>query len=145
MDANEFRKRMRQIGRDVEENSTKLVRKVALAVDATVVLATPVDTGRARSNWQVEIGKAADGTIDPYAPGEGGNTAGVNAQAAMDQARAKIAQVQHGQEVHITNNLDYIQRLNDGWSAQAPAGFVEEAVNHGVSVVRRAKVVVSKS
>jgi hypothetical protein len=36
--------------------------------------------------------------------------------------------------MHITNNLPYIVRLNQGYSAQAPAGYVEQ----GVLAARRA-------
>ena len=59
MDLRQFGRKIRVTGNVVEENGGKLLRSVALAVDAAVVLATPVDTGRARSNWQVEIGAAA--------------------------------------------------------------------------------------
>ncbi len=101
---NEFSKRIRQIGENVEKNSAKLVRKVALAVDAEVVVATPVDTGRARSNWQVEIGKAAEGTIDPYAPGKAGSTGAQNSQLAINHAKMVLSSLQNGQVVHITNS-----------------------------------------
>lgn len=144
MDGKEFNKRMRQMGKNVEENSTKLVRKTALAVDTFVVVETPVDTGRARSNWIVEIGSPATEAIDAYVPGEKGSTGAANVQSALDQGRATIAKAQHGDEIHITSNLDYIQRLNEGWSAQAPAGFVEEAVAVGISVVKGAKFTVTK-
>lgn len=129
---------MRKRGDTVVSNSDRLVRKVALAVDGTVVLATPVDTGRARSNWQVELNGPAEGVRDAYAPGEGGSTGGPNAREAIAQGRAAIAQYRGGDNasIHITNNLPYIGRLNEGSSAQAPAGFVESAVQVGVRAVR---------
>jgi hypothetical protein len=34
-----------------------------------------------------------------------------------------------GGVVEITNNVEYIAKLNDGHSAQAPAGFIEAAVD----------------
>ena len=78
MDLKRFATRIRQVGAAVEDNAGKLVRKVALSVDATVVSATPVDTGRARSNWQVEIGKPAKGVLPAFVPGEEGSTVGPN-------------------------------------------------------------------
>lgn len=137
MDLRQFGRRMKVKGALVEENAGKLLRKVALAVDSAVVLATPVDTGRARSNWQVEIGQPASGTIEPLA---GAGSAG----AAIEAAKAVIETAVPGNTVHITNNLDYIGRLNDGWSAQAPAGFVEEAVQNGVQRIRNAKITVER-
>jgi hypothetical protein len=142
MDLKSFGRKMRVTGRAVGDSSDKLVRRVALAVDSTVVLATPVDTGRARSNWQAELNAPADGVIDAYADGKGASTAGANATAAMQQAAAVIATHKSGDSIHLTNNLPYIGRLNDGWSAQAPAGFVEQAVHAGVQTIRGAKIII---
>lgn len=138
----DFVKRMGRLGAVVEENADKTVRKAVIAVDRTVVMATPVDKGRARSNWVAELDTAFSGEVEPYAPGEGGSTGGANSEAAMAQA-ARVAASYDGDqnsEVHITNNLPYIQALNDGHSAQAPADFVREAVQAGVSVVNGARL-----
>jgi hypothetical protein len=128
----------------VEQNVEKTVRKVALVVDSVVVLATPVDTGRARSNWTVTLDNAAEGVREPYSPGEGlGTGEGANAQAALNQGMATVAQYRssNNSSIHIANNLPYIERLNDGSSAQAPAGFVQKAVQQGSAVVNGTKVV----
>ncbi len=140
---NEFSRRMKAHGRKVEANANALVRRVALAVDTTVVLATPVDTGRARSNWQASIGGPASGARDAYAPGTAGSTAGANSREAIDQAKSVIASQRPGQAVHITNNLPYIGKLNEGSSAQAPAGFVETAVLVGIAAVKAAPGIIS--
>ena len=129
---------MKELAKAVEKNSADATRRAALAVDATVVLATPVDTGRARSNWQVEIGEAATGVIEPYVPGKESSTAGQNARAAIEQGKSKVAQYKGGTAIHITNNLPYIGRLNNGWSAQAPSGFVEKAIIVGMMAARKA-------
>lgn len=140
MDPKSFGRRMRVVGRAVEDNASKLVRRVALAVDAEVVISTPVDTGRARSNWQTELNTAPEGTREAYSEGKEGSTVGPNTQAALDQARATVAAHKPGDTVHITNNLPYIGRLNDGWSAQAPSGYVETAVLTGVRTIRGARL-----
>jgi len=139
----EFSKRMGKIATDVEVNADKMVRKTVLAVDQAVVLSTPVDKGRARSNWVAELDAPFEGDIEPYAPGDelGLGEAG-NAAAAIAQAAA-VASAYNGKlnsEVHITNNLPYIQVLNDGSSEQAPANFVEEAVIEGVRAIKEAKL-----
>ncbi len=137
-DLRQFAGRIRVIGQRIEQNADAMVRKVALAVDSAVVIGTPVDTGRARSNWQVNIGSPADGTREAYSEGKDGSTGGANAQAAIDQGKAEIGKYRGGSSIHITNNLPYIGRLNDGWSAQAPAGFVEKAVLVGVAAAQGA-------
>jgi len=122
-------------GGQVVTEADRTVRKVALAVDATVVLATPVDTGRARANWQVELGGPASGEV-----GRAGER--FSSTTPIAQGAAAIALYKGGPNasIHITNNLPYIGRLNDGHSAQAPAGFVEQAVLRGADAVRNAQL-----
>lgn len=38
--------------------------------------------------------------------------------------------------IHITNNAPNISRLNDGWSAQTPAGFFERGIMEARKAVR---------
>lgn len=137
----EFSRRITLRGQKVAEGADALTRRVALAADQAVVMGTPVDTGRARSNWIAQIGSAPDTVIDAYAPGSLGDTEADNTQAALDQAEAVIRNYKGGEEIHITNNLPYIQRLNDGWSSQAPANFVEQAVLEALQVVYFGRVV----
>jgi len=137
----DFGRRIKVRAAGVAKNADTLVRKVALVADQAVVSGTPVDTGRARSNWIATLGAAPDTEIEPYVPGELGSTAAANTQAAIDQAETVIAGYTSGQEIHITNNVPYIQDLNDGSSAQAPAGFVEEAVLEAVDAVTRAHII----
>jgi hypothetical protein len=130
---------MKNRGRQLEVNASKIVRKAALVIDQAVVTSTPVDTGRARSNWQVQLNAAPEGTIESYVPGEGGSTGAQNTAAAIEQAKAEVANFKEG-EIHITNNLPYIGRLNQGSSAQAPANFVQTAIQQGVSAVRNSRL-----
>lgn len=127
-----FARRIRALGARVEDNSNEVVRRTALAINQAVVLATPVDTGRARANWQVGIGEPVEETTTETDP-SGGATVSRNNQV--------IGQSTPGQDIHLSNNLDYIEALNNGSSSQAPAGFVEEAVAAGTAVINTARVV----
>jgi len=135
-----FAHRMRLRGRNVTENTDKLVRKVALITDQAVVSATPVDTGRAKSNWLVQVGSSPNTAIEPYVPGKFGSTAAENTQAAIDQASSAISGYTSGSAIYITNNLPYIQKLNNGSSAQASANFVQQAVLEGAAAVHTARI-----
>lgn len=139
----EFSRRMAVRAGRISGNTTRLVRAVAIAADQAVVSATPVDTGRARSNWVAQIGAQFSGVIDAYAPGAGGSTGQQNVQAALDQAERVINQYTSGfdQAIYITNNLPYIGRLNEGYSAQAPANFVELALIEAVAVINRSRII----
>ena len=136
----EFSRRIRVIADNIGKNADVTTRKVALAVDQSVVISTPVDQGPARSNWLVSLNAPDDRVIEAYSPGQGGNTGDANTQAALAQGERVISGYQSGDEIHITNNLSYIGDLNDGSSRQAPANFVEIAVLEGAQAVGRAKL-----
>jgi len=140
MSLERFGRNMKRRGRNVPREVNKVKRTAALAVDQALVLATPVDTGTARSNWQVSLDAPNDDTIEAYAQLIGGDQSEVvNAQEAMEQGKISIGKAKPGQEIHITNNLPYITALNEGHSAQAPAAFVEEAVEagHGAAKIQK--------
>lgn len=136
----EFSRRMYITADKVAEGSDALLRKVALAADQAVVSGTPVDTGRARSNWIAQIDSPVQEEIEPYVPGERGSTKAQNTQAALDQAEAIISGYKYGDEIHLANNTAYLPDLNDGSSAQAPANFIEEGVLEAVAAVLGVKV-----
>ncbi len=75
---------------DELEQAHNLAKVMALDIHGRVVLATPVDTGNARSGW----------TVDTSVP-----------------------------VPVVENNVEYIGALNRGHSKQAPAGFVEAAID----------------
>ena len=134
-------KRMKELGVQIEKGSIELTKKVALAIDSAIVIATPVDEGRARSNWQVNLGTPAQGTREPYFPGEAGSTEAQNTQAAIDAGKAIINGYKGGTSINITSNLDYIEPLNKGHSAQAPEGFIEKAILVGQQAVANTRII----
>lgn len=100
-------------------------------IDQTLVVSTPVDTGAARSNWIPSLGFPSDSIVSPRgiadAIGEARTVQATYEREDPDQAARPI---------YITNNLKYVPRLNQGWSRQAPAGFVQRAVAVGLSVLQ---------
>lgn len=113
----------------------------ALAVAAVclehLVNETPVDSSKALSNWQVRIGTAASGSIDAYYLGTQGSTAAESAANALLVGRAILKGKLPGQAIYLSNTLPYIQRLNDGYSAQAPKGYVEACVLLARTTIKR--------
>lgn len=132
---------MGSLGAQIAQEADRTVRAAALAADQAVVLATPVDTGRARSNWLVELDAPARTTIEAYAPGSEGSTAGANSNAALSQAQPVIASYDGDRNtgIAISNNLPYIGPLNSGSSRQAPANFVGKAVQAAVRQIQGAR------
>lgn len=110
----------RWAAQEISRNISQQTRAVALHVLTGVVMRTPVDTGRARGNWNTAIG-GPSGRVDMNARDPAG--AGSVARGA-----AVIATHREFQQIVLDNNLPYIGRLNDGWSKQAPRMYVEQVI-----------------
>ena len=117
-------RRMGKIANNIEDGARKeAMIKTSAQVLANVTVATPVDTGHARTNWRVSIGRPIGGEIDTYGPGSSASAGAIAAGFAV------FARYVPGQPVYIQNNAPYIGALNRGHSKQAPAGYIEAAVS----------------
>lgn len=104
----------------VLKDADTLTKKITGEMLQKVILATPVDTGQARQNWRVSVGKV-DKSTEYGSFDRSGN-------GAIQQGLATIAAGGGiGKIVYISNSLKYIERLNDGWSMQAPKNFMQIA------------------
>lgn len=114
---------------DLEAFSTRLIQRLALNCNANLIEDTPIDTGWARANWVLQIGTPFDGTAGTRAQAEAGQID----QSAQKIGEAKIAiGYKLGPVIYNSNNVPYINELNDGSSAQAPAAFVQAAIFRAV-------------
>jgi hypothetical protein len=116
-------------------NADTVVRQASLSVLSSVVKRSPVDTGRFRGNWQTTIDAPASGAVDLLdKTGAASVSAGVGA----------LSSVKAGETVWIVNNLPYAQRLENGYSDQAPAGMVRVTVTEFQRYVAQAASQVDK-
>lgn len=120
-------KRMDRLAGAIDAAASEHAAKVGLTIVSDLAYHTPVDTSKALSNWIVSIGGPTFKRIDPYFFGEGGSSRNASAQETIAAAKAMLANKKPGQSIFITNSQPYIRRLNEGYSRQAPAGFVERA------------------
>lgn len=102
-----------------------VARKVTFELMRSVVIKSPVDTGRFKSNWNFSVG-APD-----YATTESTNAARADAEAL----RALTAPI--GGVTYLSNGLPYGRRLENGWSKQAPRGMVRTSLASVSAFVRR--------
>lgn len=100
----------------------QFMRALSLEAHGRIMLKTPVDTGRARANWNVSI-NAPDTSTN-----EAATIADAPAKQAEGGSRIAGADFFAGDEIYITNNLPYIKELEDGRSRQAPRGMVAVTV-----------------
>lgn len=111
--------------RQVRRVASRAVAKVTLDVEANLIETTPVDTGWARANWVPSVGTPFRGPAGSREQAEAGSV-NTGAQAA-GEARVAAYDVRQG-PAFVSNSVPYIEDLNDGTSQQAPAGFVQAAV-----------------
>ena len=114
----QFARRLHILAEAVKANTLKNVKRAAIAADQAAVLATPVDTGRARANWLVSIGAPNYET-----------TTSTEANAALTQGRFTAGTYKLGAGgIFITNSVPYIVALDKGHSKQNPEGMTEAAI-----------------
>jgi hypothetical protein len=111
----EFQMGLSRFKSDIDVNVGKLHRAVALEGLKGVVRMTPVDTGRARANWQVTQDVPATSEVDGEDKG-GGRTIAAGSGAIAGAPPYSVT--------YIANNLPYIETLEDGGSTQAPNGML---------------------
>jgi len=99
----------------VPDEHLKLQKRIALDLLRRIVFRTPVDTGRARGNWQTDLG-GGDNSVTERVDPNGGGTISVGA--------GKIAGAKPFGLITLYNNLDYIKFLEAGSSKQNPSGMV---------------------
>lgn len=134
-----FAQRMKELGEAIEAGVRELKNDVADAVQQHLIEATPVShletghSGRARNNWVATINNPYTGAqyTGPFDP---------SGRVRAEANSSVIANNKNGRPVHISNNLNYIALLNDGFSAQAPAGFVQSGMLIGMRVARSASI-----
>lgn len=112
----------------------RVVRGAAILVDQVAVTLTPVDTGRARSNWVVSVGALREDEPVTGDFDKSGNE-------ALTQGRGEIDRwgISNG-SIFVVNNVPYIEQLNDGSSRQRPEGMLPGAIQAGTDFVRRQKI-----
>jgi hypothetical protein len=98
-----------------KKNPETVMRSVSLKLFSAIIKASPVDTGRFRGNWQTTGITPATGLnagVDPT-----GNR-------AVNSAATFITNAPGWDTFTLTNNLPYAERLEYGYSKQAPTGIV---------------------
>lgn len=101
-----------------------VVRKIAFDVYGGIVRKTPVDTGRAKGNWQISVGSPATDAIDRTDTTKLGSAN----QAQFSDAQSAVNGYKGRGDIIIRNNVEYIVGLEYGTSKQAPAGMVRVTV-----------------
>jgi len=114
------------------EEFTRFHKRIALEVFRRVIFRSPVGNpslwanpgsappgyvgGRFRGNWQISLSLNSSETGNTDASGAATVAQGFGSLAGVRDTR--------GRTIWIFNNVPYAQRLEQGWSSQAPGGIV---------------------
>ena len=93
----------------------KLQKRIAVDLLRRIVFRTPVDTGRARGNWQVSRGTGGDSPVKSFDKSGG---------ATFSKGASAISGAKPFGIITIFNNVEYINLLEGGSSSQFPSGMV---------------------
>jgi len=125
-----FSSQLKAFATKAQKKETAVLRRSAIDTLGRVTLRSPVDTGRFRANWAVGINEVGVSAAQA-SPEEGFGAAAQPGQQVIGNAKATDAIV-------ISNNLPYAQRLENGYSSQAPAGMVAITVAEWSGIVKDA-------
>ena len=106
----------------------KVIRGASFELFKNIVYGTPVDSGRAKNNWILTIDNVSDDKSD---------IADKTGNKAIQKASLEINK-KLGKYIYIQNNLDYILKLEYGWSKQAPQGFVRQNILRMNQLIKKA-------
>ena len=99
----------------VKQEMEAAARALALDLFSAIMVRSPVDTGRFRGNWQIDINSPAAAALDKF------DKAG---QETILAETAKLVGYRLGATIAMRNNVPYSVRLEYGYSGQAPKGMV---------------------
>jgi hypothetical protein len=89
--------------------------QMMLELFSMIVLATPVAYGEARGGWRISVGgpvSQPDGSIDP------------DGHATIAEGLAALEGAPPFADIWISNPVEHVPYLENGWSQQAPHGMV---------------------
>lgn len=130
----ELAREMERYERRIQRGTVRAIKKVAMVIGTTLVTMTPVDTGRARSNWLTTIDVPSDLTIEEIR----------EPATVLDHMQRGVNRYRLGHTIVHTNNLPYIVALDQGSSAQAPSGMSSAALAAGRAAARNLKILEGK-
>jgi hypothetical protein len=132
-------RRMRSLPKEIKNEVNEIAKQTAEVVLETLVIAMPVDTSQAVSNWQIGLGSPNTNTIGPHYPGKGGRTRNQSSAQTMSIGRILISSKRPGVKLHITNAVDYIEKIDASGGSSMP-GFSSKGINAGVQFAASAKL-----
>ena len=101
-----------------EEIASKILRGTSLGLFKRIVKRTPVDTGRLRANWQIDINSVPAKELKS-------NDLDGDGRQTVARETSKLGKNKIEDTIYLANNLPYAVAMEEGGSkTQAPQGMV---------------------
>jgi hypothetical protein len=129
--------RMRLLERDVKLRANEIAKDVSRAILHSLAVNTPVDTSKAVSNWQIGYNEPNFTNLKPHFPGKHGSTRAQSVAETIAVGNLFIRSKRPGVPLHISNGLDYIERIDENSSSP---GFKDKGLAAGKNELDKAKL-----
>lgn len=125
-----FTKAIEDFTKATEKAIDDTLREVVIEVGSSVVMLSPVLTGRFRGNWQLTMGTPSNFSLINY---------DVTGDSTIRELVQKAQTFTAGQVAWIVNNLTYGPLIETGnHSTQAPKGVVRVTADRFLAIVEAA-------
>ena len=117
---------LQRIAQRNKQKAVKVMQNSLMRIGGKIVVMSPVRDGIFKGSWMSAYGApeaSPDNNIDP------------TGASAIGRLKAKLDVLKGGTVFYFTSNLPYAERLEYGWSEQAPAGMVRVSVASWQSIV----------
>lgn len=105
-------RKMHRLSKDLDRRTNDVAKEVATEVLKVLAEETAVDTSQAISNWQVSYNSPNFTNIKPHYPGKRGSTYRRSSAETKYVGNLIIRGKRPGQELHISNGLPYIRKID---------------------------------
>ncbi len=135
MNMREFALKMVKRGTALADNVAQYRTDMGTAILQELVTATPVDTSLHKSRWQIGLDQRPN-FVDDFAVGKFGSTSAITGRLTVGRGRLNLRNTGKTKIIFISNNGPAIRLLNEGYSKQAPSGFIQASLARGFNLAR---------
>lgn len=129
--------RMKTIKKSLPVKVNEIAKDVSTAVIKELVAEMPVDTSKAVSNWVIGLGRVNLINAAPHVPGLAGSTRGASSAQTLAIAAILIRAKKPGIELHISNAVPYIRKID---SSSSSPGFKNKGLQAGEQALKLARL-----
>ncbi len=125
----EFSLSLNNITAKINNSVEDTVKGAVFELTKNIIYKSPVDSGRFRGNWQVSFNNPIDSVLD---------TLDKSGDETVSKVGSEINTNKVPMAYWINNNLPYAEKLEYGWSKQAPQGFVRQNILRINQLIKKA-------